>query len=368
VRTPILYSPANVRSVLATLPSVAPLIPDPADEGGDSDAFPGVLRKTRKELYRWIANTHYPHLAEVVPVLERVHAVGCTFGNLLTTSSREQFVSHTAEVFVADDLLRRGFAVRTIERSSEVSPDLHVSGKGIDLAVEVYSPRELLAVDRWEDALKDLLNQTDIPADYRASATTRHERPIPPAPVPLDPWTLAAMIEQTHADVLGAITRDVEDALRERRLFAQTYLHPETPITTTVEIEDVRQASAEGPARWTTVAVPGFSGYSPAGVFRTIVERAEKKAWKRQTESVAADARALVVYLMGTKIAEDLAVPAHMDEAEEGVQELDPAKYGLDAIAFVVRALPEGLTAIFAVMDEATITLPQVEALFGSMD
>ena len=85
VRTPILDSPANVRSVLATLPSVAPLIPDPADEGDESDAFPGVLRKTRKELYRWIANTHYPHLAKVVPVLDRVHAAGCTFGNLLTT-------------------------------------------------------------------------------------------------------------------------------------------------------------------------------------------------------------------------------------------------------------------------------------------
>ena len=55
---------------------MAALIPDPVDEGEPSDAFPGVPRKTEWELYRWIANTRYEHLAEVVPTLERVHATG----------------------------------------------------------------------------------------------------------------------------------------------------------------------------------------------------------------------------------------------------------------------------------------------------
>ena len=171
--TQILFSPADVKKVLATLPSVAALIPDPADEGDDSEAFPGVLRKTKRELYRWIANTHYQHLAEVVPTLERVHAAGCTFGHLLKTRSRQQFVSHTAEVFVAEDLLRRGYTVRTIERSSRVSPDLYVTGDGIDLAVEVYSPRELQAVDNWVREANDLLNYVDMWASYRSRVSTR---------------------------------------------------------------------------------------------------------------------------------------------------------------------------------------------------
>ena len=264
--------------------------------------------------------------------------------------------------------MRRGYTVRTIERSGDRSPDLHVSGEGVDLAIEVYSPRELLAVDRWEDALKDLLNQTDIRADYRASATTRYERAIPPAPLPLDPWTLADMMERAPKDVLPQIARDVEDALRNLRPLALTYAHPDTALTTTVEIEDVREASTEGPARWTTIAVPGFSGYSPAGVFRTIVERAEKKAKRRQAQGIAAGAHALVVYLMGTKIAEDLVVPAHMAEAKEGVQDLEPMTFGLDVIAFIVRALPEGLAAIFTVIDDATLTLPQAKALFDDMN
>lgn len=55
--TPILFSPEKVRNVLVKLPSVAALLPDPALEGEPSDAFPGVLRKTQREVYRWIANT-----------------------------------------------------------------------------------------------------------------------------------------------------------------------------------------------------------------------------------------------------------------------------------------------------------------------
>jgi hypothetical protein len=71
------------------------------------------------------------------------------FGSLLSTRDREQFVSLTAEVLVADDFLRRGYEVQTVQRSDQVSPDLLVVVDGLDVAVEVYSPRELLAVDAW---------------------------------------------------------------------------------------------------------------------------------------------------------------------------------------------------------------------------
>lgn len=68
--TAILFSPAGVAHVLTGLPSVAALLPDPALEGGPSEAFPGVLRKTDREVYRWIAKTHYEHLVEAVEHLE----------------------------------------------------------------------------------------------------------------------------------------------------------------------------------------------------------------------------------------------------------------------------------------------------------
>jgi hypothetical protein len=95
------------------------LLPDPGEVGVDSDAWPGVVRKTDLEIYRWLANTDYKHLAEVVGQLEGASAAGCTFGGLLTTKGREQFASHTSELVVADALLNRGYLVNTIDRSGE---------------------------------------------------------------------------------------------------------------------------------------------------------------------------------------------------------------------------------------------------------
>ena len=188
-----------------------------------------MLRTTEREVYRWIANTHYQHLAEAVGHLERVHAAGCSFGKLLVTRSREQFVSYTAEVLVADDLLSRGYTVRTIQPSAVAMPDLHVTGNGIDLAVEVYSPRELLAVDEWVHRVTDLLNYVDIAASFKSSVDTKYERSIPPEPLHLDPWATGEMLAQTGEQVIAEITRDVEDALRNLRSLDKVYPHPETP-------------------------------------------------------------------------------------------------------------------------------------------
>jgi hypothetical protein len=366
VSTPILFSPDNVRGVLANLPSVAALLPDPAEEGVDSEAFPGVLRKTEREVYRWLANTHYEHLAEVVPVLERVHAAGCSFGSLLTTRDREQFVSHRDEILVADDLLRRGFGVSTIPLAATVTPDLRVTGDGIDVAVEVYSPRELLAVDAWVHEVTDLLSYTDVRASYRSSVETRVDQTIPPHgdPVP-DPWATAEMLSRTREEVSARIAHDVEAALRKLAPLTESYAHPDTPLVTTVEVYDVERAPEAGSARHGTVSYPGFSGYSPSGVFRKTVEKALNKASKRQTQGVPAAARVLAVYLMGTQVADDLTHPVHHREAVAVAEGIEPLDYGLDAMAFVVRVLPQGLASILTVADDTNLTRETVEAMFS---
>jgi hypothetical protein len=173
------------------------------------------------------------------------------------------------------------------------------------------------------------------------------------------------MLAQTREQVLAAITNDVEVALRGLQSLKKLYRHSGTPLLTTVELDDVRPGPEVGPVRSGAISTPGFGGYSPAGVFRTIVERALKKARKRQAQGVRAAARALVVYLMGTKIAEDLAHPAHLDQAKAVLDEIDPRRYELDVIAFVVRALPQGLAAILMVADDTTLTRSQVQAIFG---
>jgi hypothetical protein len=54
-----------------------------------------------------------------------------------------------------------------------------------------------------------------------------------------------------------------------------------------------------------------------------------------------------------------------LNQAEAVLDEVDPTDYGLDVIAFVVRALPRGLAYVLAVADDARLTIGQLDALFG---
>lgn len=143
------------------------------------------------------------------------------------------------------------------------------------------------------------------------------------------------------------------------------YRHPGAPLVTTVEIDDVQRAALQGPRRHASFSYPGFSGYSPAGVFAKVVKNALRKARRGQARGVTADARALVVNLMETQIADDLTHPVHLGQAEQHLELVDPRDYGLDVITFIVRALPEGLASLLTVMDDTTLTKANVEALFG---
>ncbi len=174
------------------------------------------------------------------------------------------------------------------------------------------------------------------------------------------------MLKCTHDDVLAAVAYDVGNHLRRLQPLHGEYRHEGTPLITTVQLTDVKEASAIGPTRAGSLSAPGFSGYSPAGVFATVVDRAKRKAAKRQTHGVHAALRALVVNIAQTKIAEDLTHPAHMDAAKAALRDVEPRKYGLDAIAFVARILPHGLAAmLYVVDDDRGLTVEQVQALFA---
>jgi len=84
-------------------------------------------------------------------------------------------MSYTAEVLVADDLLRRGYTVTTVP----LSPDLHVRSDDVDVAVEVYSPRGLTAVNEWVHEVSDVLSYVDVRASFTSRVDTSLERPIP---------------------------------------------------------------------------------------------------------------------------------------------------------------------------------------------
>jgi hypothetical protein len=168
----ILFRADHFEGVLAGLPTIPASLPPPATEGTESTAFPG-MRKTRREIYRLLSNDHYEHLVEALRILETVHAAGLSFGHLLSTTGRQMFSSLLDEALAAEHFLLRGYDVATIQRTGLQTPDLHVKGTGVEMAIEVYSPREWLEIEEWMGRLLQFLKYSDVPRNYRARARTR---------------------------------------------------------------------------------------------------------------------------------------------------------------------------------------------------
>ena len=65
-----------------------------------------------------------------------------------------------------------------------------------------------------------------------------------------DPWAPDTFLEQTGEEIFAEIGEDVENALAELSRLHKVYRHGDTPLETTVEIEDVERSSELGPARF----------------------------------------------------------------------------------------------------------------------
>jgi hypothetical protein len=116
--------------------------------------------------------------------------------------------------------------------------------------------------------------------------------------------------------------------------FKATYDHGQSDLSTTFSLERVAASRSIGPIRSGNFNRPGPSSYSPTGVFSTVVERAEKKARKRQTLTSDAECRALLVNPMYTEVGEDLLHAAHHAEAGKVLENFDPRTARLDLVAF----------------------------------
>jgi hypothetical protein len=357
-----LFDPVRVERLLAVLPALRAAVRSPDVEGKPSWGYP-KLRSTRRELYRLLSNAHYRDLRRGLRAIEETHALGCRFDGLLTTHVYEQFQSHMSEVRAAEHFLCRSFTVATIPRAETRTADLHLVGHGIGATVEVFTRREWLPLDEWTDTVRDGLKNVDHHVDFAVSVSTR-------SVVPRElwsPWDLGEALAKTRVTVLGEIFHDFAAALDASAAYRKAYVHEGVGLETHVEVHVVR-AGGDAPARLVSFSLPGFGGYSPAGILRRIVEGPLRdKAGRRQAQRAGAGARCLLVDLSRARIADDLRHPAHRTEAEKVVAAVDPSEFGLDLIAFYrpYSGRLRGRCDYFAAFDDARLSHQDVERLFG---
>src|SRR4051794_33139117 len=153
---PFVFDPDRVARVLEALPALRARMRPPADEGVESVAFAGK-RITERQIYRLLANPHYPHLREALRAIDNAAAAGMSLKELRNAELRGQFGSFLAETSLADHFLRRGLRVAKGSAGDGRNPDLEVVAPDLSATVEVYSPRSWKAREDWVQDVVDAL-------------------------------------------------------------------------------------------------------------------------------------------------------------------------------------------------------------------
>ena len=126
-----------------------------------------------------------------------------------------------SEVRAAEFFLCRSFTVATIPRAGTRTADLRLGGNGVDLTVEVFTRREWLPLDEWNDSILDGLKNVDRSVDFAISVSTRS---VVPGKA-FSPWDLGDALAKSKAAVLAGILADFRTALESSAIYRKTYVH-----------------------------------------------------------------------------------------------------------------------------------------------
>jgi hypothetical protein len=372
-RLSFLFDPVEVADVLTRLPHLCAAIPDPAEEGEESVAFPG-MRKSERQLYRVLSNVHYEHLDALLRSLDFCIGRGFTQPTILRTRARAAFAPALSEVYVAEHLLRRTFEIEGLDltKRSDPVPEF-IAGKGsLSIAVEVYTPLEWEGLDQLMDELSSPIKNLDLPLDYRFEVRVEQLEQFDAAHRHLfiHPGELARGLDaQTRERIATPLLDEVERRLRGGE-HGLRVVHDERALNIAVrlEVDEIEQSRERLPARWGVISPPGLSGYAPEGMFdRLVHRRVRRKAAKGQApRSGLAPISLLVVDLARAELTSELSHSGYRARFEETLRErLGDDLLGYDLIAFCESRAAATKLQLHFLMSEAAIDAGAGEALFG---
>lgn len=289
-RIDFLFDPDDASRIIAELPSLSALLGDPHLEGEPALNLPGA-RKSGRELYRVLGNTHYPHLARLLETLDACAGAGFTQPELLRTRGRRPFVEGLAELHAAEHFRQQGRAISGFDdtKGNDPVPDILVEGNGVTAVVEVYCPQAWPGLQAYTDAIRDRVKNLDRGFDF--AFRVEHDQLERFGPdmrlLHLHPGVLSdGLDEQARLQAIGALITELEAALDAGVPPKAHFEFPAINLVTTIELTGVTPASAPVPARGGVVGGPGNGTHRPEMMFTDIVGRVIDKLEERQAVGV----------------------------------------------------------------------------------
>jgi hypothetical protein len=372
-RLSFLFDPVEVAKVLTRLPHLRAAIPDPAQDGEESVAFPG-MRKSERQLYRVLSNVHYEHLDALLRSLDFCIGRGFTQPTILRTRARGAFAPALSEVYVAEHLLRCAFELEAFDltKGSDPVPEFVARKGSLSIAVEVYTPLEWEGLDQLMDELSSRIKNLDLPLDYRFEVRVEQLEQFDAAHrlLFIHPGELARGLDaQTRERVTTPLLDEVEHRLSGgERAVHETHDEPALNIQVRLEIDDVEPSREQLPARWGVISPPGLSGYAPEGMFdRLVHRRVRRKAARGQApHSGLAPISLLVVDLAHAELTSELSHPCYRARFEETLRaRLGEDLLGYDLIAFCESRPSPAKLQLHFLMSEPAVDPAVGDALFS---
>lgn len=335
MRIEFLFDPESVRRELKELPLLRSALA--GNDVTDSASIRNV-QKCPREIYRVLGGTHYPHLAELLRTLELCLQHGFTQPTLLQTRARKPFFDALAELHAAEHFLLNGFSiVIPQENKAGPKPEFIASGHGVEIAVEVYSPRIWEGLSGLSDGLIGMLMNWDAPFSYKARLRLegKHFKPsklLLPHPGELSDALTGPVCEALAHDFNRAIAEKLGKSTAD---FTVERERPDLNLAISLSLSSIDRASDGIPARSCVTHGPTKTGHAPEGIFdRLIARNVTNKARQRQAIGHA-PLSLLLVDLTQTDLRSELDHPFYRGKFSESIRaQFSSGLQGYDAIAF----------------------------------
>jgi hypothetical protein len=136
------------------------------------------LPKTGRSPYqvvRVLGNTHCPGIRELAEFIDAYIPVAGAIGKrLLQQRHQFQFDQSLAELFLFAHLCERlGESVEAVDLANGPSPDIRVCFSDVTVAIEVYSPTDLIGFQLFQECTRQVLKYLEIPVGFKVSVTVR---------------------------------------------------------------------------------------------------------------------------------------------------------------------------------------------------
>jgi hypothetical protein len=354
------------------------VLKSPFKEGKPSKAFKQA-RKSQLQIYRILANQHYPHLVELLQGLEYCLSQGYQNPSLIQTKNQSRFSSGISELFVSLFLLNNGFSVTGFDhvKAQEGTPDIIATKNDLSLLLEVYHPRDWEGLDLFLDDIDLYLKYLDRPLDFIFDINNKLISNFDDSGSLLyfDPWIFSEAMENKRyrLESIRKIISYIDSNLNEScptELFSE-FCFDSYNIKTVLKIKEIKLSHNIYPSRYGSFSPPILTGYAPEGMFDLLVKkRIKTKLRKEQLFKIAGNhIRILIVDITRLAYWNEFEHPVYLSKFKSSIlSHLNSNTIKADILVFITpRVESRGGLKINLLFKKDTIDNTVLQTIFKNI-